>query len=528
MSWTLPPLSRDQLVLFSDRLDDVIPKDHPVRLVDEIMSRIDWAPWEARYHGRLGQPAIHPRVLASVLLYGILVKIRASRTLEESLHIRLDFKWLASNRSIDHTTLSEFRRRFAAELKDLFVQIGLIAQSLDVLSLQQLAFDGTRMRANNRRRGSRTPDELRKAKQELQEKFDQMRALAEKEDAQGEVLASGRRLPDELADTERRLARVDAALAEIARLEEAGETPPARLPTTDPESRILPNKEGGFAPNYTPLATVDVASGMIVASDVIAGSDEEHHLAAAVLEVQEDFGQEEPSPEMLADGLMATGATLAAMDELNVTLYSPVPIADPQNPALRDDPSKPVPAEAWDRLPQKPARSRNGEKRPQLTKEAFVYDAEKNVYFCPQGEKLEPVHTTSERSKTGRTTRTRYKAPASACANCPLRDLCLQQGARRREISRDQHEPLREDLARRMATPEGQAKYALRSQAERPFAVIKQQFGARRFLLRGLEKVKTEWRWLTAAYNLTQLMTHLRSRAGPCPAPSPRPLTCVS
>jgi hypothetical protein len=36
----------------------------------EILARLDWSAWEARDHGRLGQPAIHPRVLAAVLLYG--------------------------------------------------------------------------------------------------------------------------------------------------------------------------------------------------------------------------------------------------------------------------------------------------------------------------------------------------------------------------------------------------------------------------------------------------------------------------
>jgi hypothetical protein len=54
-----------------------------------------------------------------------------------------------------------------------------------------------------------------------------------------------------------------------------------------------------------------------------------------------------------------------------------------------------------------------------------------------------------------------------------------------------------------------------REVAERPFAVIKQQFGARLFLLRGLDKVRTEWRWLTTAFNLTRLMSLWPSRAGP-------------
>ncbi len=55
--------------------------------------------------------------------------------------------------------------------------------------------------------------------------------------------------------------------------------------------------------------------------------------------------------------------------------------------------------------------------------------------------------------------------------------------------------------------------------AERPFAVIKQQFGVRQFLLRGLSRVRTEWRWLATAFNLERLPA--RSRAGPSLPPTP-------
>jgi hypothetical protein len=48
--------------------------------------------------------------------------------------------------------------------------------------------------------------------------------------------------------------------------------------------------------------------------------------------------------------------------------------------------------------------------------------------------------------------------------------------------------------------------------------LIKQQFGTRKFLLRGLEKVRTEWNWLATAFNLERLISlTLRSRAGPPP-----------
>jgi transposase len=110
--WAKPPECREQQVLFPLKLDDAVPTEHLVRLFDEILGRLDWSSWEACYHPYLGQPAIHPRVLASILLYGLLHRIRSSRLLERATQMQLDFRWLAHGHAPDHTTLSEFRRNF--------------------------------------------------------------------------------------------------------------------------------------------------------------------------------------------------------------------------------------------------------------------------------------------------------------------------------------------------------------------------------------------------------------------------------
>jgi transposase len=507
------------MVLFPKRLDEAVPVDHPVRLLDVILGQISWTKWEARYHGRLGQPPIHPRVLAGTLLYGLLTRIRSSRCLEDALQVRLDFRWLAEGRSIDHTTLSEFRRKYGAELKDLFVQVGVVARDLGFLSLTTLAFDGTRIRANNRRSGTRTPGRLREMQKELAARFEELEAKIEAQDTQDdEVFASAEPCTSrkELADLKRRQEEVAAALAELERVEQAGETVPSRVPLTDPQSRMAPNKEGGFAPNYTPLATVDVHSGLIVSADVIAMTDEDKHLVAAIEEVQEQFGLEKPPSEMLADGMMATGANLAALEEHGIDLYSPITIPElTANPAVRDDPTHPVLEEEWDQLPMKNV-SVKGEKRQQLDKAAFIYDEERNCYWCPQGLALEYERTTNEVRNGVHRSRDYYKADAQACTACPLRERCLQGKRKQRRISREPQEHLRQAHARKMATPEAKEKYSRRRHpGERPFAVIKHDFGARRFLLRGLDRVRTEWSWLATAFNLQRLMNLIQSRAGP-------------
>ena len=115
--WAEAPMAREQITLFAPTLN-------PVRLVDEVLTSLDWSDWEAEYHGRVGQPPIHPRHLAAAILYGLYRRIRSSRQLEEATYYRLDFIWLLHVRRIDHTTLAKFRTKFRRPLKDLFRQIG--------------------------------------------------------------------------------------------------------------------------------------------------------------------------------------------------------------------------------------------------------------------------------------------------------------------------------------------------------------------------------------------------------------------
>ena len=163
--------------------------------------------------------------------------------------------------------------------------------------------------------------------------------------------------------------------------------------------------------------------------------------------------------------------------------------------------------------------NRKGVKSEQLDKQAFVYAAEEDCYWCPQGKRLEYANTTSEGRQSRRRIRRRYKASPEDCAECPLRELCLQGTAKQRTINREQHESHREAHAIKMSTDEAKAKYSRRRHpSERPFAVMKHVFGARRFLLRGLAQVRQEWSWLATAFNLTRLIGLIGGGAGPPPA----------
>ena len=448
--------------------------------------------------------------MAGVILYGLMRGIRSSRMLEYLCGHNVDFMWLAEGRIIDHTTLCKFRTRFRGPLKDLFRQLGKLSLQMGLIRLVEVAFDGTRVKANASRLRTWTAERLEAALKELDALFEQRMAETEQADAVGGTTTGRRRrrrcrrscrVPRPVGRSCRELL-AQAKAADEARRKD-GINPaknPAQIPKADTESRVMPNKEGGYAPNYTPLAATDAACGMIVDCDVIAAPNEQTETLSTVDRIEETFGQK---PEkMLADTAHGTGTNLAGMEQRGVDFYTPMTSQVPEegNPAKRSDSRQPVAEEDWAKLP------RNDKKK--LAKLCFVYDEQSDTYYCPMGRPM-PYEQTKKEQRGGATVNQRLYRCAD-CEGCRLAGECLDLKAKHgRTVRRDEYEPLRETMAAKMGTPEGKAVYNQRMHiAETPFAIIKNILGVRRFLLRGLEKVRTEWLWVCTAYNIRKLLTH--------------------
>ncbi len=513
--WAAPVAPREQLLLLASSFDDQIPAGHPIRLLDAVLDELDWTAWEARYHGFRGQPPIHPRLLAGAILYGLMRKVRSSRDLEEATSNRLDFIWLLEGRTVDHSTFAGFRNRFGEELKTLNRDIAKAICQRGRRALLSLVIDGTRLRANSDRHGARTAQALERligrAADALNEK---LQRLAQTDDRLAQ--ADGEGVPPP-ADAQALKAEIDRLTAQLEkyqtalqvarerdRKKQAHEKGPAvRVPVTDPDASLLPNKEGGYAPNYTPVVAVDLETGAILAADVAPGNDEAAALPGAVEACQETLGQK--PKRVLADQTFATGENLTALaqDGIEAAMPSGTDFRA-SNPANRPDPARPVAPADWPALPRY---------RGQLARTAFSYDEGNDCYHCPQGRSLVRV---SQRPAQKRGI-AHFKYRSADCAGCPLFAQCVTSKTQRRTLTRDVYQDLRDAAGRRLAAPEGQAVYRQRAPAvEGVFGVIKQHFGIRQFLLRGLVRVRTEWDWICGAYNLKNLLSSLAAaRGGP-------------
>lgn len=507
--WQDAPMPREQLVLIPTALEELIAPDHPVRLVDEILEQLDWSEWEAAYHGGHGQPPIHPKVMAKILLFGMIRRIRSSRNIEYELSHSIDFIWLASGRRVDHTTISEFRRKHSKALRDIFKQMVHLAIKLGIANVSELCIDGTRVLANANRYKTWTAQRVAKALEELDGQIAEALKTLETNDARDEDLLgediSADRLPESVRDLKARreqlAVHMETAKAMDAARKLNGTKGPAQIPKGDTDSRILPNKEGGYAANYTPMVTTDSTGGFIVDCDVLIGNVEHQQFGTIVDTVQADFDVK--VERVLADSAYTTGENLTLAEAKEVELIGPLAeLQCEDNPAIREDLTQAVPVEDRDRLP----KSRHSKR---IDKSAFIYDEQSDTYYCPMGKPL-TYHKTKSVSRAGGKSDHRRVYKCFQCGGCPLAQQCLRKSdnGKGREILSDQHEAARRRHRKRMQRPESQEKYLRRQYiGEYPFAVLKARFNLRRFLVRGEAGVEMEWQWAATGFNLLKLMS---------------------
>lgn len=524
--WAKPVCSRDQIVLFAPTLEESIAADHPVRLFDEVLGRLDFTAWEQRYFLLDGQPPIHPRVMASVILYGLSIGIRASRKLEDACLNRMDFVWLTEGRVIDHSTLSKFRVRFETELKQLFRQVGRVAIGMGLANLNQVALDGTVKRASNSRYAVARRSTLEQKIAALDQRIEELMAEAKAADQKDDELygeSSTAKLPEELKDIQSRQKQLTAALKKVREIEtkqkKKGSLSPKgpAVPTTDPDAGMIRNKTHGTSPNYQVVLATEGQNGLIMDYQVSGHDDEPGTVMPAIENLKEayqsgDLAECEQAVvrELLADSNFNTGPNLAKLAEANIEPWMAAkPPALLKEPDSDGAPSIATPSEATalqttgSQAPSMPSLPISAQSKA-LDRSAFVYDKQADVYHCPGGRSL-PLYDQRKDRRSGETVHFNVYRSLD-CSGCALAGKCLSGKNDKRTIRRDEHEPLREQLAERMKTEAGRAKYRRRSHlAETPFALFNTAMNLRQLLLRGLDKVNTEIGWICTALNLKKI-----------------------
>lgn len=249
---------RGQATIVVEMPEDTLPVDHRARLLWRVVEQLDLAAFTAEakaVEGASGRPWKSVRLLLSLWLYAISVGVASARKIARLTETDAAFRWLVGDQRVSHATLSSFRVEHRSALERLFADVLGVLMHKQLVTLDLVAQDGTRVRASASAPSFRREASLQECRE--QAALHIKAVLAEQDDP--EATAAEKRA--RLAAAQQYQRRIDEAIATVADLRRAGKDEP-RASTTDADARVMKMGDGGFRPGFNiRMATAGSALG---------------------------------------------------------------------------------------------------------------------------------------------------------------------------------------------------------------------------------------------------------------------------
>ena len=276
---------RNQLVLFPEKLDDLVSSDSEVRIIDKFVENLDLVGMKfiRAVPNNKGTNSFNPKDLLKLYLYGYRNKIRSSRKLENLCKVNIEVKWLLGGLEPDFRTISDFRKNNAKALKEVFKATVMIGKRLNVLS-NHFSQDGFKVQAVNSKERNYTLNKLddrienenkklidevtkmlinsdnqkgdAEIKKEAEEEVERYLKEIEEEDKK-ELGQESIKFTEEMVEVANRLVKHKKIRKEI---EESGER---QKSLTDEDARLMKNN-GKFDVAYNVQEVTDTKSHLVI------------------------------------------------------------------------------------------------------------------------------------------------------------------------------------------------------------------------------------------------------------------------
>jgi transposase len=503
--------NQQQIQLLPPSLEELIPENHLVRIVNQVVERLDISSIINQYEGG-GTSAYHPKMLIKVLLYGYAVKIYTGRRMAKALAQDVTFMWLAAYNRPDFRTINLFRSGILKDtIEDLFKELLLFLVSQGHVKVENYFTDGTTFRAdaNGRqvvwKKNSERYKQIAEAKcRELFKEIDQLNAAEDQrygdqdldmgsQPVSKEAIATGVEKLNKVIEntTENRNKRKANALKKkIVEQQEKIDTYQEQLEIakertgyskTDTDASVLRMKNEELLPGYNVLASSE--NQFITAITTHQNPND----ATCFKEHLESFVFTPAS--ITADSIFGTEQNYQLLEGSDIESYLKYPLFYKEG------------TKAF--------------KNEIFRKENFPYDAPSDTYICPNSQRLSYTHTIEEKHKrSGFKYRTKIYE-AKDCSGCPMREMCTNSKEKDRTIAVNEQLDAYKAIAKRnLRSEKGQDLRRRRGhEIESCFADMKHNMTFRRFHLRGLRKVTAEMTVVAMAHNLRKIHLQQLNRA---------------
>jgi len=464
-------IQRKQGYLLPPSIEEYVGEDNAVRAIDSYVDSLDVEKLGFKNAGgerKAGQPAYHPKMLLKLYLYGYLNRVRSSRRLAMECQRNLEVIWLVEGQRPSHQTIADFRADNLAALKQVTKDFVQVCKELDLFGAELVAIDGSFMRGNVGKDSIYTANRLKRALAHLE--ADIAAYLQELAEADQQECARQPKEGELAKKLEQLRQRQQKRQGQLTELEASSGT---QIAEVDADARLL-NKGSGTVAGYNVQVAVDSQHSLIVVAEAVQDGNDEQQLAPMGEKAKAVLGVE--TLTTVQDAGYFNVQQIKDCEDQGITPYVPEP----------------------DRQAQTRAEERLG-------REDFPYDAQANVYRCPQGQELK--FSTTQRK--GQKVIHLYRSSLPVCAACPLKGQCLPKKTAYRTLSRWEHEDRLEAHRQRMVKDGPEKMRQRAATVEHIFGTLKQWCGWTHFLLRGLEKVQAELSLLMLAYNFKRVLTIL-------------------
>lgn len=313
---------RHQLRLLPTDLDGLLEPDHAARAIWQVVERVDLSRFEAAIRARgenAGRPAIDPKILLTLWVYGMSEGIGGARELARLCEAHNAYRWICGGVHVSYHTLSDFRVEHQEALDDLMSQILGVLLHNDLVDLKRVAHDGMKVRASAGAASFRREKSLKTCLKEAQRHVKHVTKEAHDAESRSRQEAASERA------THEREARVQKALEELpivrAGKQRDDDLEQTRVSTTDPEARVMKMGDGGYRPAYNIQISSAVEGRAIVGIQVSNSGGDYGQLPRALDQIERRNGQK--PREVLADGGFASRAAVNDVASRGMTLYAP-------------------------------------------------------------------------------------------------------------------------------------------------------------------------------------------------------------
>jgi hypothetical protein len=367
----------------------------------------------------------------------------------------------------DFKTIADFRKDNGPAIRKVCARFIELCRQMKLFTEAVVAIDGSKFKAVNNRDRNFTAQKIKSRLAHLEKAVKHYLDDLDRADREPSSVPEVR-----VSQLKEKIAAIKAEMRKLTKIREQLPKAEGQISLTDPDARSMNSAgKGTGTVGYNVQTAVDTKNHLIVAHEVTNVGHDRTHLTDMSKLAREALGTK--TLTALADRGYYSGQEIRRCELAGMNPLVPKPLTS------------------------------GGRADGRFDKRDFVYNAKRDEYRCPAGERAIWRFSTVEAGLTI------HKYWSSACPRCPMRAQCTPAPYRR--ITRWEHEQVLEAMQRRLdRTPE--ASKLRRQTVEHPFATLKAWMGATHFLTKTLPKVRTEMSLHVLAYNMKRAMNLLGAK----------------